>query len=94
MHNIKDVLNDVIGQLALRRPDASKRIEHAWNKYTDEKEKKHTSLVSLSAGKLIVHVDSPAWLYQMNTKKKTLLERLQKEIATVKDISFRVGKIK
>ena len=94
MHNIKDVVHDVLSAVILRKPELQGRIERVWGETLSDKEKKHTKLANINKGRLIVHVDSSAWLYQMNTRKKTILESLQSKAAEVKDVSFKVGKIK
>ena len=93
MDPIKDIIDNVIGRIATKSPDTEKKIERIWLNLLNKQELQHSSLMGVNNGKLLVHVDSPAWLYQLNTKKTKLLKRLQEEIPEIKYISFKIGKL-
>ena len=94
MDNIEDIVKNVIGKIADRKLEDHQKINRLWISSLSESELKHTKLVGINSGKVSVYVDSPIWLYQMNTRKKKILEQLQEEISNIETISFRIGKIK
>jgi len=93
MDNIKDVVHRVIEQIASKTTQSPEKIERIWLNILDKEEREHTRLVGIKEGRLSVDVDSPAWLYQMNTKKKKFVERLSQEVPDIKAIYFKIGKI-
>ena len=93
MDNIKDIVKGVIGQMALKQPTPSEKIERILKNILDQQELKHIKFVGEKEGQLSISVDSPAWLYQMNTKKNRILDQLKDEITDVKGIRFRIGKV-
>ena len=93
MDSIKDILPQVIEQLSLRQPQTQNKIQRIWENLTDERTAAHCALSDFSGGQLTILVDSSPWLYQMNLKKKKILEQLQEEIAEIKMIHFKIGKV-
>lgn len=93
MDNIKNVINDVVKNLSQKKPTEQQAISGIWNRALSETDRKHTQLHQIKDGKLTVLVDSPAWLYQLKTKKQTLLKKIQEETSKVKDIVFKIGKL-
>jgi len=94
MEQIKDIVSEVIAAMAAGRPTVQNKIRKIWGKAFDPKTLKHTAIVGLQKGKLIVHVDSPAWLFQMSLKKRDVLEKLKAEIPELSHIHFKIGKVK
>jgi len=92
--NIKDIINQVIGKISSNKFESDEKIERVWRNILEEVELSHTKLDGIKDGKLSVCVDSSAWLYQMKMKKNRILERLKDEVPDVKNIGFRIGKIK
>ncbi|MCB9719558.1 MAG: DUF721 domain-containing protein [Candidatus Omnitrophica bacterium] len=93
MDNIEDIIKDVIGNMASRKMEEHDKIHRLWVNVLSETELKHTKLLGVKDGRIAVVVDSPAWLYQMNTRKRKILQILKEELATVESIYFKVGKI-
>ncbi len=93
MDNIKTIVNAVIGKMAVKEIDKSKKIDRIWENTLGKQEYKHTRLEGINVGVVSVLVDSPAWLYQMRVRKRRILERLQKEIENIKDIKFKIGRV-
>ena len=93
MDNIGDIVKDVIGKMAGTSPQSAQKIQEAWGKVLEEKELKHTRLVGVKDGKILACVDSPAWLYQMNIRKRKILTDLKKNLIEIKGIYFKVGKV-
>ena len=94
MDNIKDVVYQVVGKMSLRQPQTPEKVERILKNILNDKELEHVSLAGEKNGHLFIHVDSPAWLYQMNIKKNKILERLKDEVSSVQNISFKIGKVK
>ncbi|MBP9853893.1 MAG: DUF721 domain-containing protein [Candidatus Omnitrophica bacterium] len=93
MDNIGDILKSVIGNIADRKSPDNKKIDRVWISLLKDVELKHTKLIGINNGKVSVYVDSPAWLYQMSTRKMKILEQLKEEIPTIESITFKIGKI-
>lgn len=93
MDNIEDIIKNVIGDMASRKMEEHDKIHRLWMNVLSETELKHTKLLGVKDGRLAVIVDSPAWLYQMNTRKRKILQLLKEEVETIESIYFKVGKI-
>jgi len=94
MDNIKDIVTDVIGKLASKKIDEGSKVERIWQNIMEKDEIKHTKILGINEGKISVLVDSPAWLYQMKMKKRKILQQLMDEVPEVKQLTFKIGKIK
>lgn len=94
MDNIKDILQGVVGKMADRQPDQDTKVERVWLNVLEDGAAEHTKLVGVKDGELSVHVDSPAWLYQMKLKKRNILTRMKDECPDIKNIRFKIGTVK
>lgn len=92
MDEIKDIVNTVVGKISSKRAADQKDIVSVWENILKKKERTHAKISGLKDGQLMVDIDSSAWLFQFNIKKKKLLEEIQKEIPEVQKIYFRIGK--
>ena len=79
--------------MAQRQPDQQHQLEQAWTEILDDKKRTHTRLIGIRDGKVSVLVDSPAWLYQMNINKETILRKLHEKLPEVTQVQFKVGKL-
>lgn len=70
-------------------------IMGAWEAAVGGAAAKHTRPVSFKKNTLIVNVDGSSWLYELTTKKKEILIKLEDGLAgkKVKEIRFRIGDI-
>ena len=93
MDNIKDILNNIVGDIAAKNPNIQSKVDDIWKNVLEEQDLKHTKLLDLKDGVLYIVVDSPAWLYQIQIKKRKILKRMQDEIPEIKRIQLKVGKI-
>ena len=93
MDNIKNILGDVIKTLSEHKSSDDEKLERLWAGLIDGKEQRGTKIAGRKDDKLIVYVESPAWLYHMRIKKRDLLEKLRDQIPDIKEIIFKVGKI-
>ncbi len=94
MDEIKDIIQQVIGQIASKKSFSTKSIQDIWEKTLEAKELSHVRLVNFEDGKLLVFVDSSAWLFQMSIKKRKILSKLNEGHGEIKNIIFKVGKVK
>lgn len=94
-----EALKDVIGRLfAARgwgRRQAQLRVEDAWASAAGPEQAAHTRVGRLQRGVLEIVVDSAVLLQELSHfHKRALLERLRKQLPTVKELRFRTGVIK
>ena len=94
MEQIKDIILNVIGNISSGKPEVHNKLQRIWQNFFDKKTLEHTAIVGLRKGELVVHVDSPAWLFQMNLQKRKTLEKLQTEFPELSKIRFKLGKVK
>ncbi len=94
MNSIKDIIPQVFEQLTERIPETQTKIQRIWQNVMDAKMAQHSVLSDFSDGILTVVIDSSARLYQMNLNKKKILGQLQDEIPDIKNIQFKIGKVK
>lgn len=93
MDNIKNILSDVIGTLAHRQPQDELKTERIWTNITTPLERQHTQISGIKDKTIVIIVDSPAWLYQMRTKKWKLLQRIKDELPGINQVQFKIGKL-
>ena len=94
MDEIKNIIPRVIEELSSKKPGTHDRIRQLWAALVDKKASRHVNLVGLKQGELLVNVDSPAWLFQMNLQKRRIKETFKKEIPEITDIRFKIGTMK
>lgn len=94
MDDIKEVISQVISDLSSGKQNIQKKLQTVWDHIADDKTKKHTRIDSFEQDVLVVHVDSPAWLFQMRLKRAALLAQCQAEIPQITAIVFKIGKVK
>ena len=94
MEQIKEIISKVIANISSGRPEVRNKIQRLWQNIAEPKAMKHTAVVGLQKGELVIHVDSPAWLFQMNLQRRKLIERLKAEFPELSNIRFKIGKVK
>jgi hypothetical protein len=94
MEPIKDTVRTLMKDLKdKRKRPACDSPAGLLKKVFSNKELKHLRFFSFKKGILNIKVDSSAWLYYLNLKKKLLLEKLSEKSKGVKDIRFSIGDI-
>ncbi len=58
-----------------------------------KKELAHLRVQPSRGGKLRIAVDSSAWLYYFNLRRKQLLEKISSSLPGIKEISFFIGDV-
>ena len=94
MDEIKNIISQVIGKLSSQKPAEQNKLSDLWRNILTKKELEHAQLVGVKDGKLLVNVDSPAWLYQMHLKKNNILNKFKEQDPQIKSISLKIGKVK
>ena len=94
MDNIKNILEGVIKDLSKSAPKTIETAEKFWFNLLEEKERKHTFFLGEKNNNIFINVDSPTWFYHMRTRKNTLLQKIQAELPHIKNLIFKVGKVK
>ncbi|MDD3374186.1 MAG: DUF721 domain-containing protein [Candidatus Omnitrophica bacterium] len=93
MEEIKNIIQDVVKTLSVKEPQEETKIQRIWDNLLNGKIKKHTKIFGIKEGKMIVCVDSPAWMFHLNLKKNKILKEIREEISEVKEICFKLGKV-
>ena len=93
MDNIKIVIHKLFDQFHTKETGRQEKIQRLWQTVVDAATIRHTKLIDFKEGTLIVHVDSWAWLYQMNLKKANILKRVQEDIPEIQNIFLKIGKV-
>lgn len=99
---IKDVLASVISSISGEKKTKLERLKKTWDSVVDKKTRRHASPASFKtnphsgAGRLVVNIDSSAWMYQMNLSKDQLKQKLNKKLADdkklkIEEIILRIG---
>jgi hypothetical protein len=68
--------------------------EQALKSVLTGKELVHVRIRSLSKGVLRLSIDSSAWLYYFNLRRKRLTEALSARIPEIKELSFVIGEMR
>ena len=93
MDEIKSLVYKVFEKISSQKPTTQVKIQDDWYNVAGETARQHTKIGGIKDGMLIVYVDSPAWLFQMNLKRVTLLRQLQGEHPEIQKLIFKIGKV-
>jgi len=93
-----NTIQDILNLIRQRYPALSKRMEEAdalscWDAAVGPQIAKHTRVVQVKDGVLIVAVDHPAWRSELHHRKRQILDILNKKVSekkeqVVRDIFF------
>jgi hypothetical protein len=86
------VLGSLVKDLGLESALALYRIRENWESVFRGPLSLHSSPSGLSRGRLLVNVDSPAWLQQLNFYRKDVVRKLAS--FGVKDVRFKLGRVR
>ncbi|MDD5422208.1 MAG: DUF721 domain-containing protein [Candidatus Omnitrophica bacterium] len=94
--SIEDILKRVIKTLGPEKRLSEEDIIEIWKEAAGEAGASHSRPVSLRKSNMIVNVDGSSWLYELTTKKREILKKLEGRLKgkKLKDIRFRIGEIK
>jgi hypothetical protein len=93
MGSIKDIIPQVMGEMASKRHHSHESLEDIWCGLLEQDELKHTRIVGIKGGTALVLVDSPAWLYHIKIKQSKILECFQKKIPGIQGLHLKIGRV-
>lgn len=95
VEGIKGILNKVIGGIEKQTRGKKEKILSVWQGIVGKDASSHSRPVSIKRDVLTVEVDSSAWLYSLNLKKKSILKDINSRLGEekIEDIRFRMGEI-
>ena len=92
---LTDIVKKVIKGLGGQARLTEEEIRLAWQEAVGVEAARHSRPVSFKKASIFVNVDRSSWLYELTTRKKEILERLEARLKgkRFKDIRFRIGEI-
>jgi hypothetical protein len=93
MEQIKEIVNSVIEKLVSCSGAEQQETWRAWQNAVGKKFITHTTIENYRNGRLLVRVDSPAALFQLNLKRNQILEKLQKIDKNLKSLDLKLGQV-
>ncbi len=91
MEKAGSLLGPVIKRLGIESGVRLSRIKNDWYTLFDKPLSLHMSPSKLTEGELLLNVDSPMWIQQLNFYKKEITAKLSGH--GVREIRFRIGKV-
>lgn len=95
MERIKSIIGEVLKGIREKQgqcPD--EQIEDIWVRCVRKNTAQHTKVRFFKKGKLYINIENPGWLFELNTKKEKIVEKLKKLSKNkIKDIRFKIGDI-
>lgn len=85
---IKDILKTTI--LNTTQQEAQQKIQSAWEGIVGKRASKHAQPRSFKKSVLDISVDSPVWIYQLNTKRHFIEEQLTKQLSAQRKITIKL----
>ena len=88
---IKEILKAAIKDMTdeKKRPFGKEDIESVWVRAAGKEASRHSSPTRIKGNALIVNVDSPTWIYQLNIKRNEIEKKLNKIIKLDRPLSIR-----
>ena len=92
---IGEVIKGTLERLGLERKVQEYSVWLFWQKAAGEKIARHARPQQIIAGKLLIGVDSSAWMNELHLIKKKLIRKINQETGKniVKDIHFKLQRI-
>jgi hypothetical protein len=91
MEKAGSLLGPVVKRLGIESGVRLSRIKNDWRTLFDKPLSLHMSPSKLTDGELLLNVDSPMWVQQLNFYKKEITAKLSGY--GVREIRFRIGKV-
>jgi len=91
MEKAGSLLGPVVKRLGIESGVRLSRIKYDWHTLFDKPLSLHMSPSKLTEGELLLNVDSPMWVQQLNFYKKEITAKLSGH--GVREIRFRIGKV-
>ena len=93
---IKDVVKNIITTWGKEATSFNEdQIARIWEGVAGSRLAKHSKPVSFKAARLVVNVDSSAWLYELTMQRPEILKKLKKKFIKkpLKELQFRIGEV-
>lgn len=91
MYKAGSLIAPIIKKLGIEDSVRLTQIKNDWHKMFDRTLSLHMSPSQLSEGELLLNVDSPMWLQQLNYYKREILKKLS--TYDIRDVRFRIGRV-
>lgn len=91
MEKAGSLLGPVVKSLGIESGVRLSRIKNEWHTLFNKPLSLHMSPSKLTEGELLLNVDSPVWVQQLNFLKKEITAKLSGH--GVREIRFRIGKV-
>lgn len=92
LREVKDILKETLEKLNLTTD--SQKLLVAWREDLGRLAK-HAQIGSLREGKLVIEVDSPVYMQELATKRKSIMDRINERMGkkAIVEIRFKLGRI-
>ena len=90
MAAIKDIIAQIIGDMSGTAAVSRKDLAALWQGICPN----GTAVVDLKEGAAIIHVDSAVRMAYLNARRASLLKEVQSKCPQVRQLKFKVGKIR
>ena len=90
MDSIKNIVSQVIGQMASKPGALPQDIQEAWAKISPGK---GTRVADFKEGCVTIYTDTSMRMVRLNLNKQSLLQQLNQEFPSIVKICFKVGTI-
>ncbi|MBI2870692.1 MAG: DUF721 domain-containing protein [Candidatus Omnitrophica bacterium] len=91
-----NVLGKVFEQIEVKGQSKESSVFREWPRWVGGRAARHSRPVRIKDGQLLVYVDHPTWLYDLNQRiKVALLEKLSRALGrgAVTAVHFRLGRV-
>ena len=94
-HRISNVLEKLLPSYGLRTRLAEWSLKLKWREMVGEQVAAHSEPIRLNFKRLVVMVDSPAWVQHLTFLKPELMEKIQHSLGkeAITEIRFKVGSL-
>ncbi len=92
---LSDLVKKVVKGLKGKGLLTQEEMREAWQEAVGPDAARHSAPVAFKKSSVFVNVDRSSWLYELTTKKKEILKKLEERLKEKKftDIRFRIGDI-
>ncbi|GBD98552.1 hypothetical protein BMS3Abin07_00572 [bacterium BMS3Abin07] len=91
MERISKAFNEILGELGIGKAVTVEILRNRWEEIIGETISLHTYPFSCNNGQLLINVDSPEWLHELQYHQETILSRLR--AFDIDSVRFRLGRI-
>lgn len=92
---IKEVVSSIIQGLGAESNSEKDKVAQALNTVLGKGALRHTRAQYYQNQKLVINVDSSAWLYKLNLEQREILSKLNSLLphADIKELLFKLGRV-